>query len=122
MSRGFCREQILMCTVTRTEPTIYRIGAGIRQDCSAPCRASCGSGGCRRAWYGHDERTAEHPYLGAGIALSLWKMVFYYAGGDKDDIWAIRPYVLECQGDDPVHDPWVEKRQDDPCRWRRILV
>lgn len=24
-------------------------------------------------------------------------------------IWAIRPYVLECQGDDPVNDEWIEK-------------
>ena len=32
----------------------------------------------------------------------------YYAGGDKDDVWAIRPYVLKCTGQDPLHDPWVE--------------
>lgn len=32
----------------------------------------------------------------------------YYAGGDKDDVWAIRPYVLRCTGQDPLHDPWVE--------------
>ncbi len=32
----------------------------------------------------------------------------YYAGGDKDDIWAIRPYVLKCTGQDPMKDPWVE--------------
>ena len=37
------------------------------------------------------------------------KWYIYYAGGDKDDIWAIRPYVLECQGDDPVNDNWIEK-------------
>ena len=43
----------------------------------------------------------------------------YYAGGDKDDIWAIRPYVLRCTGQDPLHDPWVEmgllERADDFC-------
>ena len=32
----------------------------------------------------------------------------YYAAGDKDDIWAIRPYVLKCTGNDPMKDPWVE--------------
>jgi len=31
----------------------------------------------------------------------------YYAGGDKDDIWEIRPYVLRCAGD-PMADPWEE--------------
>ena len=32
----------------------------------------------------------------------------YYAAGDRDDIWQIRPYVLHCTGDDPVQDPWEE--------------
>ncbi len=33
----------------------------------------------------------------------------YYAGGDKDDVWEIRPYVLRCTGQDPMNDPWVEE-------------
>lgn len=33
----------------------------------------------------------------------------YYAGGDKDDVWAIRPYVLECRDEDPITGTWVEK-------------
>lgn len=33
----------------------------------------------------------------------------YYAGGDKDDVWAIRPYVLECKDEDPMTGTWVEK-------------
>ncbi|MCD8188899.1 MAG: family 43 glycosylhydrolase [Clostridiales bacterium] len=33
----------------------------------------------------------------------------YYSAGDKDDIWAIRPYVLECLGQDPIADPWIER-------------
>lgn len=41
----------------------------------------------------------------------------YYAGGDKDDVWAIRPYVLECKDEDPIAGTWVEKgkmgRADD---------
>jgi GH43 family beta-xylosidase len=32
----------------------------------------------------------------------------YYAAGDKDDIWEIRPYVLKCTGQDPMKDEWVE--------------
>jgi len=32
----------------------------------------------------------------------------YYAAGDKDDIWAIRPYVLKCTGSDPLNDEWEE--------------
>ncbi len=36
------------------------------------------------------------------------KWVIYFAGGDKDAIWDIRPYVLVCQGQDPMKDPFVE--------------
>ena len=35
-----------------------------------------------------------------------WYM--YFAASDKDDIWALRPYVLKCCGDDPMNDEWVE--------------
>ncbi|MBQ9165390.1 MAG: family 43 glycosylhydrolase, partial [Oscillospiraceae bacterium] len=39
--------------------------------------------------------------------------------GDKDDIWAIRPYVLECLDEDPYTGRWVERGKinaspDDP--------
>lgn len=37
------------------------------------------------------------------------KWYLYYAGGDKDDVWAIRPYVLECANEDPLTGKWVEK-------------
>lgn len=33
----------------------------------------------------------------------------YYAGGDKDDVWNIRPYVLECRDADPMTGRWIEK-------------
>ena len=42
----------------------------------------------------------------------LWgKWYIYYAAGDVDDIWAIRPYVLECKGNDPFLDEWEELGQ-----------
>ena len=33
----------------------------------------------------------------------------YFAAGEKDDVWKIRPYVLKCSGQDPIKDSWVEK-------------
>ena len=33
---------------------------------------------------------------------------FILVGGDKDDIWAIRPYVLECQDINPITGEWKE--------------
>ncbi len=35
----------------------------------------------------------------------------YFAAGDKDDVWAIRPYVLKCTGPDPMKDSWIELGQ-----------
>lgn len=32
----------------------------------------------------------------------------YFAAGNKDDIWAVRPYVLECKDDDPMKGQWHE--------------
>ncbi|MCM1188721.1 MAG: family 43 glycosylhydrolase [bacterium] len=37
------------------------------------------------------------------------KWYLYFAAGRKNDIWKIRPYVLECTGQDPLKDSWVEK-------------
>ncbi len=36
------------------------------------------------------------------------KWVIYFAGGEMEDIWKIRPYVLVCTGNDPMKDEWVE--------------
>ena len=60
-----------------------------------------------------DENEIWHKHESGPQSIHIWapelhylfgKWYIYYAGGDKDDIWAIRPYVLECQGDDPVND------------------
>ena len=37
------------------------------------------------------------------------KWYIYFAGGEEEDIWAIRPYVLECAEEDPLSGSWVEK-------------
>jgi GH43 family beta-xylosidase len=32
----------------------------------------------------------------------------YFAGGEMEDEWRIRPYVLRCEGKDPLTDSWTE--------------
>ncbi|MDC3416949.1 family 43 glycosylhydrolase [Aquibacillus salsiterrae] len=39
------------------------------------------------------------------------KWYIYFAAGDKDDVWAIRPYVLEADGENPLQAKWEEKGQ-----------
>ncbi len=45
------------------------------------------------------------------------KWYVYFAAGERDDIWKIRPFVLECADEDPITGTWVEKgkikRSDD---------
>ena len=33
----------------------------------------------------------------------------YFAAGEKEDIWKIRPWVLACEGADPLSGKWTEK-------------
>ncbi len=37
------------------------------------------------------------------------KWYIYFAAGERDDIWKIRPYVLECVDADPLTGEWREK-------------
>lgn len=37
------------------------------------------------------------------------KWYIYFAAGEQNNKWKIRPFVLECQSDDPMAGPWVEK-------------
>lgn len=36
------------------------------------------------------------------------KYYVFFAAGDSDDVWHIRPYVIRCTGPDPVNDKWEE--------------
>ncbi|MCU9615128.1 family 43 glycosylhydrolase [Caldibacillus lycopersici] len=37
------------------------------------------------------------------------KWYIYFAAGEKEDVWAIRPYVLECTDENPLTGKWIEK-------------
>ena len=37
------------------------------------------------------------------------KWYIYFAAGEKEDIWKIRPFILECTGQDPMADAWIER-------------
>ncbi|MCR4922995.1 MAG: family 43 glycosylhydrolase [Lachnospiraceae bacterium] len=60
-------------------------------------------------WHKHESGPQSIHIWAPELHYLFGKWYIYYAGGDKDDIWAIRPYVLECSGDDPMKDPWIEK-------------
>lgn len=37
------------------------------------------------------------------------KWYIYFAAGEKDDVWKIRPFVLECADENPIDGKWIEK-------------
>ena len=37
------------------------------------------------------------------------KFYIYFAASREEEKWRLRPYILECQGQDPLNDEWVEK-------------
>ena len=59
-------------------------------------------------WAKHESGPQSIHIWAPEIHRIMGRWIIYYAAGDMDDIWEIRPYVLECQGDDPMKDPWKE--------------
>ncbi|WP_186578542.1 family 43 glycosylhydrolase [Aquibacillus kalidii] len=39
------------------------------------------------------------------------KWYIHFAAGERDDVWAIRPYVLESSAENPLEGEWIEKGQ-----------
>ena len=60
-------------------------------------------------WRKHESGPMSKHIWAPEIHYLFGKWYIYFAGGEMDDEWEIRPYVLECQGDDPMQDEWIEK-------------
>ena len=60
-------------------------------------------------WRKHESGPMSEHIWAPEIHYIFGKWYIYFAGGEKEDVWNIRPYVLECQGDDPINDPWIER-------------
>lgn len=65
-----------------------------------------------------EETTVWSRHLSGPMSKHVWapelhylngKWYIYFAAGEQEDIWKIRPYVLECSGNNPLTDNWVEK-------------
>lgn len=60
-------------------------------------------------WKKHDSGIMSKHIWAPELHKVMGRWYIYFAGGEVEDIWKIRPYVLECQSDDPISGPWVEK-------------
>ena len=78
-------------------------------------------------WKQHDKGIMSFHVWAPELHFIFGKWYIYFAAGDVDDIWAIRPYVLECLGDDPFNDEWIEKgmmqcSDEDPFSFRAFSL
>ena len=68
-------------------------------------------------WHKHEEGPMSIHIWAPELHYLQGAWYIYYAGGDKDAIWNIRPYVLRCEDEDPITGKWTElgkmKRADD---------
>ncbi len=60
-------------------------------------------------WTRHDEGIMGNHIWAPELHYVWGKWYIYFAAGSAEDKWRERPYVLECQGADPMTGPWVEK-------------
>ncbi len=72
-----------------------------------------------RVWEKHESGPMSRHIWAPEIHYLDGKWYVYFAASREDDIWKLRPYVLELQGQDPLKDEWKElgmmqAADDDP--------
>lgn len=60
-------------------------------------------------WTRHESGPMSEHIWAPEIHYLFGKWYIYFAGDDREGMWHIRPYVLECTGQDPMKDAWVER-------------
>ncbi len=62
----------------------------------------------KTVWTAHREGIMAKHIWAPEIHNITGKWYIFFAAGDSDNIWNIRPYVLRCKGNDPYNDEWEE--------------
>ncbi|WP_346208057.1 family 43 glycosylhydrolase [Caldifermentibacillus hisashii] len=62
-------------------------------------------------WKKHESGTMSEHIWAPELHYINKKWYIYFAAGERDDVWAIRPYVLECEDENPLTGKWIEKGQ-----------
>ena len=65
-------------------------------------------------WEAHTQGPMGNHIWAPEMHFVFGKWYIYFAAGDYEDKWRIRPYVLECTGMDPINDAWEEKGMMQP--------
>lgn len=59
-------------------------------------------------WSAHNEGVMSKHIWAPEIHYICGKWYVFFAAGEFENIWNIRPFVLMCEGQDPINDKWVE--------------
>ena len=59
-------------------------------------------------WEAHNEGVMSKHIWAPEIHYIAGKWYVFFAAGEKENVWNIRPFVLMCKGQDPINDEWVE--------------
>ncbi|UOQ87348.1 family 43 glycosylhydrolase [Gracilibacillus salinarum] len=62
-------------------------------------------------WWKHESGIMSEHIWAPEIHYIDGKWYMHFAAGEKEDVWAIRPYVLECDAENPLEGEWIEKGQ-----------
>lgn len=62
----------------------------------------------KTVWTAHESGEMSHHIWAPELHYLFDRWYIYFAAGERDNIWKIRPYVLECTGDDPMTGEWRE--------------
>ncbi len=65
-------------------------------------------------WYAHESGVMARHIWAPEIHFIDGKWYVFFAAGEKDAIWNIRPFVLVCEGD-PMNDEWKELGKMQAC-------
>ncbi len=65
-------------------------------------------------WHRHDTGKMSWHIWAPELHYLRGEWYLYFAAGEKENVWEIRPWVLRCKGQDPLHDPWEELGQVVP--------
>ncbi len=69
----------------------------------------------KEIWHKHETGIMSQHIWAPELHYLRGNWYIYYAGSRVDDIWALRPYVLKCDGQDPINDSWTEMGTPKPC-------
>ena len=62
-------------------------------------------------WFKHESGPMSRHIWAPEIHYLDGKWYVYFAASEEENIWELRPYVIECQGQNPLADDWKELGQ-----------